>query len=67
VVCPDGKGQRLEMEADTVVLAMRLLAKTEIAERFKGLAPEVYVIGDCFQVRKIYHCFEDAWRAALQI
>jgi len=67
VVCRDEKGQRLEIEADTVVLATGLVARTDVAERFKGLAPEVYIIGDCLQARKIYHCFEDAWRAVLQI
>ena len=43
------------------------MAKKEVAEQFKDLAPEVYVIGDCVEARKIYHTFEDAWRAALLI
>ena len=42
-----------------------VVAKKEVAEQFKDLAaPEVYVIGDCVEARKIYHAFEDAWRAA---
>jgi hypothetical protein len=44
-----------------------VVAKKEVAEQFKDLAPEVYVIGDCVEARKIYHAFEDAWRAALLI
>ncbi len=67
VICIDKKCQRREIEADTVVLATGLGARTEVVEQFKGLAPEVYVIGDCVEARKIYHCFEDAWRVALQI
>lgn len=67
VVCTDKKWQRHELEADTVVLATGLGARKELVERFRGLAPEVYVIGDCVEARKIYHAFEDAWRAALSI
>lgn len=55
------------IEADSVVLATGLRAKKEVAEQFKDLAPEVYVIGDCVEARKIYHAFEDAWRAVLLI
>jgi len=66
IVCRDGQGQRFEMEADTVVLATGLVARAEAVDRFKGLAPEVYIVGDCREARKIYHCFEDAWRAVLQ-
>ena len=67
IICTDNKQQRHEIEADTAVLAAGLAAKKEVVEKFKGLAPEVYVIGDCVEARKIYHAFEDAWRAALVI
>lgn len=67
VICTDKKWRRHEIEADTVVLAMGLTARKELVEKFKGLAPEVYVIGDCVEARKIYHAFEDAWRAVLAI
>ena len=65
VVCTDKKWGRHKIEADTVVLAVGLKARKELAEKFRGLAPEVYVIGDCVEARKIYHAFEDAWRAVL--
>jgi 2,4-dienoyl-CoA reductase-like NADH-dependent reductase (Old Yellow Enzyme family)/thioredoxin reductase len=67
VICTDRRRQRHEIEADSVVLATGLRAKKELAEQFKDLAPEVYVIGDCVEARKIYHAFEDAWRAAILI
>lgn len=67
VICRDKKWQRHELQADTVVLATGLVAKKESVEQFIGLAPQVYVVGDCVQARKIYHCFEDAWRVALLI
>jgi len=44
-----------------------LRAKKEVAEQFKALAPEVYVIGDCVEARKIYYAFEDVWRAVLLV
>jgi 2-enoate reductase len=67
VIGTDKKWQKHEIEANTVVLATGLGTNKELVEPFRGLVPEVYVIGDCVQARKIYHCFEDAWRAALQI
>jgi 2-enoate reductase len=67
VVCSDKKWQKHEIEADSVVLATGLRERKEQSDRFQGLAPEVYAIGDCVQARKIYNCFEDAWRVALQI
>ncbi len=67
VVCSDKKWQKHGIEADSVVLATGLREREEQSDRFQGLAPEVYAIGDCVRARKIYNCFEDAWRVALQI
>jgi thioredoxin reductase len=67
VICRDKTWQRHEIEADSVVLATGLEARMDVVEQFKGLAPEVYGVGDCVKARKIYNCFEDAWRVALQI
>jgi 2,4-dienoyl-CoA reductase-like NADH-dependent reductase (Old Yellow Enzyme family)/thioredoxin reductase len=66
-ICTDKNRQKHKIEADTVVLATGLGAREEAAEQFKGLAPEVRIVGDCAKARKIYHCFEDAWRTALHI
>ena len=65
--CTDKEWQRHILEADSVVLATGLGARSETIDQFRGLVPEMYVIGDCVEARKIYHCFEDAWRVALQI
>lgn len=67
IVCRDKGGERQDVEADTVVLALGLQAKRELAEAFKNLAPQVHIIGDCNEARDIYHAFEDAWQAVLQI
>ncbi len=66
IVCTDKNWQRREMKTDTVVLAMGLRARKDLAEKFKDLAREVYIIGDCVEARNIYHAFEDAWRAVIQ-
>ena len=65
--CRDKEGQSYKLEVNTVILATGLRARREIVEEFKGLPPEVYFIGDCVKARKIYNCFEDAWRTALII
>ena len=67
LICSDKMWQRHQLEADTVVLATGLAARKREVEQFKGLAAEVYIIGDCVEARKIYHCFEDAWRVALRV
>jgi len=67
VVCEDKNWEIHELAADTVVIAKGLKSRGELVEKFKGLASEVYAIGDCVEARKIYHAFEDAWRAALFI
>jgi len=66
VVCIDKKWEKYEVAADTVVLATGLRARNELVEQFKYLAPEVYIIGDCTEARRIYNTFEDAWRAVLR-
>ena len=65
VVCTDKMWKRHEIDSDTVVLAMGLKAKNEATKEFIGIAPEVHVIGDCVEARKIYNAFEDSWRAVL--
>lgn len=65
VACEDKAWVKHELEGDTIVLAMGLAAKRKVAREFLGLAPKVYVIGDCVKARKIYNALEDAWRAAL--
>jgi 2-enoate reductase len=67
VVCLDKNWRIHKVTADTVVIAKGLVSRRELVERFKGLTPEIYVIGDCAEARKIYHAFEDAWQVALQI
>jgi len=66
VVCEDKNWQMHEIAADTVVLCTGFEARKDTVEEFRGLAPEVYAIGDCVEARRIYHAFEDAWHAVLK-
>lgn len=66
ILCEDKNWQTHEVAADTVVIGIGLKSNKELVEKFEGLAPEVYAIGDCVEAREIYSAFEDAWRAVLQ-
>lgn len=66
VVCEDKSWQMQKIPADTVALCTGLEERKDAAIEFRGLAPEVYTIGDCVQARRIYNAFEDAWYAVLK-
>jgi 2,4-dienoyl-CoA reductase-like NADH-dependent reductase (Old Yellow Enzyme family)/thioredoxin reductase len=67
VICEDTLGNRHEIAADTVVVCMGLKSRKDVADSFKGLAQEVYRIGDCIEARKISNAIEDAHRTAVQL
>jgi 2,4-dienoyl-CoA reductase-like NADH-dependent reductase (Old Yellow Enzyme family)/thioredoxin reductase len=62
VVCTDKTGKDVQLDADSVVLALGLQARQDMVTKFKGLAPQVFKIGDCVEARKIYHSFREAWK-----
>lgn len=66
VVCEDKSWQMQKIPADTVAMCTGLEERKDAAKEFRGLAPEVYTIGDCVQARRIYNAFEDAWYAVLK-
>lgn len=66
VVCEDKSWQTQKIPADTVAMCTGLEARKDVVEKFRGLAPEVYAIGDCTEARRIYNAFEDAWYAVLK-
>jgi 2-enoate reductase len=65
VICTDKEGKEHQMDADSVVLATGLQPRQDMATKFKGLVSQTFTIGDCVQPRKIYHAFEEAWKAVL--
>jgi 2,4-dienoyl-CoA reductase-like NADH-dependent reductase (Old Yellow Enzyme family)/thioredoxin reductase len=66
LICKDNQGQSHKFEADTIVSATGLVERHKLADKFKGLAPEVYAIGDCTKASNISHAMESAWEAILK-
>lgn len=60
-----GLGHRF-LEADTVVNALGMRSNTEVVERFAGLIPEVYVIGDAAAVGNMRHSTASAFIPAVE-
>jgi len=56
-------GDFLFLPADTVVLAVGSKSENELVEQLKGIAPEIYAIGDCVEPR----CALDAIKEGAEI
>lgn len=67
IICIDKKWNRHHIKADKVVLALGFKPRTQVVKQLKGLASEVYEIGDCVEVRKIRQAVDDGWRTARMI
>ena len=55
----DGKGNKKEIPADSVILALGLTPNQELLEPLTRNFPEVRVIGDCLEPRKIYQAIHE--------
>ena len=67
VVVRDAQGRDAELEADAVVLAPELRARTAVVEAFRDVASEVHVIGDCREPRILFNAIHEAFEAAVEI
>lgn len=67
VVVVDRRWERHEIPADTVVLSLGFRSRREVVEAFTGMAPEVYVVGDCWQPRNLRAAIHDAFNVAVEI
>ena len=61
------KGTPEFIAGDAVVLAMGLKTDPEISESFRGLAAEVYSIGDCLKPRMIKEAIEEGFAVGAKI
>lgn len=59
VVVENADGQQT-LECDKVLLAWNRKPKNELYQKLKGLAPEVYPVGDCVKPTDIAHAIDDA-------
>jgi 2,4-dienoyl-CoA reductase-like NADH-dependent reductase (Old Yellow Enzyme family)/thioredoxin reductase len=65
ITARDGKEQTLA--ADTVVLAAGAKPDRRLMQEIKGLAPEIYPIGDCVEPRRILEAISEGHRIGLLI
>jgi len=58
----DEDQKELRIKGDRVILAMGLVAQSELYEKLKGSVPEVYMIGDCVEPRRVGEATHDGYR-----
>jgi len=63
----DRNWNKLQIPADTIVLASGATPLTRMAKELSGLAPETYVIGDCYKTRNLMGAIHDAFNVAVEI
>ena len=57
-------GERSDLKADTIVLAVGLKSDGWLLEALKDKVPEVYAIGDCIEPRKVMQAIWEGFRTA---
>lgn len=67
VVTMDRQGKSRKLNADTVVLALGLEPERKLLDALYGKVPELYVIGDCAEPRKIVDAMREGFRTAFLI
>jgi NADPH-dependent 2,4-dienoyl-CoA reductase/sulfur reductase-like enzyme len=71
-VTPEGvvvekNGSKETFAADAVVSAVGLKARSELADKLKGLVDEVHVVGDCVSPRKIRDAIHEGAKAGREV
>ncbi len=67
VFVEDKNGNEIFVEADSVIIAVGLRAKKELAFSFYGITPETYVVGDCDRPAKVLEATNDAYFIAANL
>ena len=67
LVCVDGEGREVVIEADTVLIAAGLRPRTETVDALRACAPVVELIGDCVRPGIIREATFRAYHAALDL
>jgi thioredoxin reductase len=67
-VTVNGKfGQNQIIQADTVILAVGAKSNNRLLKSAQALVPEIHVIGDCLEPRRIINAISDGHRVGLAI
>ncbi len=67
VACEDAAGERVELEADTVICALGQRPCADVVDGLRGSAPFVRVIGDAGRVSTITNAVYEGYHAAMDI
>jgi 2,4-dienoyl-CoA reductase (NADPH2) len=59
--------ESLFFEADSVVLAVGLKPDRELAQQLEGKVPELKVVGDCVEPKRILEATESGFRAGMEV
>ena len=60
-------GSKMLFKADTIITAMGMRSRHDIADELRFCAPEFYQIGDCLTPKNIYEATRCAYAAAMDI
>ncbi|MBI4333465.1 MAG: FAD-dependent oxidoreductase [Chloroflexi bacterium] len=63
----DGKGQRIAVEAETIVLATGAIPNNELANALKSKVSEIRLVGDCAEPGRIRDAVHDGALAGLRV
>jgi 2-enoate reductase len=60
----DTGGSRVQLKADSIVLALGFKSESRLRENLKGRVPELFAIGDCVQPRNILNAMWEGFHAS---
>ena len=63
----DKQNTRSEIIGDTVVISLGYRARGDVADKFRNLAREVYIVGDCVSPRNLISAIHEAFNVAVEI
>jgi len=64
LIMTDRQDKKRTLEADTIILAVGLKPNRELVETLQGKLPELYVIGDCVESRRVINAIWEGFRTA---
>jgi thioredoxin reductase len=67
VVITNKQGEDSTVAADSVVLAVGAKPDVELLESIKNLVPEVYLVGDAVEPRRILNAISEGYQVGLSI
>ena len=67
VVLIDKQWKRRTVLADTVILSLGFVSRSNEAENYKRVTSDIYEIGDCLKVTDIYHAVHNGFDTAMEL